>query len=294
VRTRLDCVPCLVRQAVDAARMASDDPVVHEAVLRRVLRELSVFDLSASAPAMARRIHRTVRELSGEPDPYRAVKERTNELALELMPEVRERVAAAADPLEMAVRMAIAGNIIDFGLGRPIADTTLVETVDRVATATLAGDMSGFAREAAEARSILYLADNAGEIVLDRLLIERLGPQRVTVAVKGAPILNDALRADAEAAGLDALVEVVDTGSDAPGTILETCSESFRERFAAADLVIAKGQGNYETLSDAPRPIWFVLMAKCAVIADHMGCEPGTLVLLRRPATGAPRSLDGS
>lgn len=287
-------MPCLVRQAVDAARMASDDPAVHEAVLRRVLRELSVFDLSASAPAMARRIHRTVRELSGEPDPYRAVKARTNELALELLSEVRERVAAAADPLEMAVRMAIAGNIIDFGLGRPIADTTLVETVERVVGAPLDGDMEAFAREAEAAGSILFLADNAGEIVLDRLLIERLGPQRVTVAVKGAPILNDALRADAEAAGLDALVEIVDTGSDAPGTILETCSGSFRERFAAADLVIAKGQGNYETLSDAPRPIWFVLMAKCAVIADHMGCEPGTLVLLRRPATGPPGSPDGS
>ena len=261
--------------------------------MRRVLHELSAFDLSGTAPAMARRIHRTVRDLSGEPDPYRAVKERTNRLALELLPEVRGRVAAAADPLEMAVRMAIAGNIIDFGLGRPIADTTLVETVDRVATAPLAGDMAGFAEEAGEARSVLYLADNAGEIVLARLLVEQLGPPRVTVAVKGAPILNDALLGDAEAAGLDQLVEVIDNGSDAPGTILETCSEAFRRRFLEADLVIAKGQGNYETLSSAPRPVWFVLMAKCGVIADDIGCEPGTLVLMRRPLA-APRSPHGS
>jgi len=266
--------------------MATDDDVVHEAVIRDVLREMSAIDLGQTAPAMARRIHHLVREHSADPDPYLRVKEQTNRFASSLLPEVRERVRRARDPLEMAVRMAIAGNIIDFGLGAPVDLTTLRGTIDRVATAPLLGDGDAFARDLAAARSILFLADNAGEIVLDRVLIEELGPARVTVAVKGGPILNDALHADAEAAGLHELVEVIDNGADAPGTILDLCSEPFRQRFAAADLVIAKGQGNYETLSGVSRPVWFVLMAKCAVIARHLGCDPGTLVLQRRPAEG--------
>lgn len=291
MRTRLECVPCLVRQALDAARMVSDDESVQEQVVRGALREISGIDLSLSSPAMGQKIHRLVRELSGDPDPYLAAKKRTNRLALDLYPEIRSRVREASNPLEMAVRMAIAGNVIDFGIGSPIEEDTLRQTVERVATAPLVGDAGAFAGEVKSVGSVLYLTDNAGEIVMDRLLIEELGPQRVTVAVKGAPVLNDALHADAEAAGLVGLVEVIDNGSDAPGTILEDCSEAFRQRFSDAGVVIAKGQGNCETLSDVTRPIWFVLMAKCAVIASDIGCEQGSLVLMRRPAESTDQSL---
>ena len=135
------------------------------------------------------------------------------------------------------------------------------------------------------AARVLYLADNAGEIACDRLLIERLGPARITLAVKGSPVLNDATRVDAEAVGLAAIVEVVDNGSDAPGTILADCSEAFRRRFAEADLILAKGQGNYETLSNAAADIFFILKAKCPVIARDLGCRVGSLILRRhRPA----------
>jgi uncharacterized protein with ATP-grasp and redox domains len=123
------------------------------------------------------------------------------------------------------VFIGIAGNVIDFGVGNPIDEEVLRQTIDRVATAPLYGDVKGFAREAAVAKSILYLTDNAGEIVIDRLLIEELDPRRVTVTVKGGAVLNDALLADAEAAGLAGLVEIIDNGSDAPGTILEECTE---------------------------------------------------------------------
>jgi len=282
MRTYLDCVPCFVRQALDAVRMTTDDVALQEEILRRVLREAGEMDMRLSPPAMGQRIHRLIRELTGNPDPYRDVKERTNRLALDLYPEIRERVREAADPLEMAVRMAIAGNIIDFGVISRLRDEPLRRTMDRAATAPLHGDARAFADEAAAATSILYLADNAGEIVFDRVLIETLGPERVTVVVKGGPILNDALRDDAEVAGLAGLVEIVENGSDAPGTILEDCTEDLRSRFLAAGMVVAKGQGNYETLSNAPRPVWFILMAKCDVIARHIGCEPGSLVLRRR------------
>jgi uncharacterized protein with ATP-grasp and redox domains len=129
------------------------------------------------------------------------------------------------------------------------------------------------------AKEILYLGDNSGEIVFDRLLIEQLPGEKVTFVVKAGPILNDALVEDTEEVGLADMVEVIDNGDDAPGTILERCSEDFRRRFAGADVVIAKGQGNYETLSDVDRDVFFMLQAKCEVIARHFGCEKGTPIL---------------
>ena len=138
-----------------------------------------------------------------------------------------------------------------------------------------------FDNAVANAQRILYLTDNAGEIVFDRLLIEQLEPAQVTVAVRGRPIINDATLADARAVGLHELVEIIDNGSDAPGTLLDDCSQEFKRRFRAADLIIAKGQGNYETLSQERRNIYFLFKAKCSVIAEHAGVALGTHVLLR-------------
>ena len=139
------------------------------------------------------------------------------------------------------------------------------------------------------AGSILYLADNAGEIVFDRVLIEQLSAPRVTLVVRGAPVINDATMIDACAAGLHEIVNVIDNGSDAPGTILEDCSEDFRRRFTEADVVLAKGQGNFETLSDAPREVFFLFKAKCSVIAERAGWSVGSLVLMRSCAEGGGR-----
>ncbi|MBN1361800.1 MAG: DUF89 family protein, partial [Sedimentisphaerales bacterium] len=133
----------------------------------------------------------------------------------------------------------------------------------------------------AAAETILYLGDNAGEIVFDRLLIEQMPLEKVTFVVRGSPILNDALLADAQAVGLTDLIDVIDNGADAPGTILEGCSKAFRRRFEKADLVISKGQGNYETLSDVDKDIFFLLRPKCAVLARHLNCELGRLILFR-------------
>ena len=220
MRTCLDCVPCFVRQALDAARFVTDDPRVHERVLREVLRAASDMDLSVTPPEMGRRIHRAIREMTGVADPYRGVKEQFNRAALALYPELKERVGQSADPLETAARLAIAGNIIDFGVRSTIAEAEVEATICASLTEPLVGSIDPFRAALAEAGSILYLADNAGEIVCDRLLIEELPPEKVAVAVKGSPIINDATLADAEAAGLIGLVEVIDNGSDAPGTIL--------------------------------------------------------------------------
>ena len=136
-----------------------------------------------------------------------------------------------------------------------------------------------FKKEGAAAESILYLADNAGEIVFDKILIEQLGPEKIKLAVKGGPVINDATIEDVEETGLTDLVRVISNGNDAPGTILGLCSEEFRHSFEEADLIIAKGQGNYESLSDFDKNIFFLLKAKCPVVANHLGCEVGSTVL---------------
>ena len=282
MRIFLDCIPCFVRQALDSARLATDDERIHEQVVREVLRLAADLDMSQSPPAIGQQIHRLIRKLIDNNDPYRELKQRFNRLALRLCAELEERVRTSEDPLETAVRLAIAGNIIDLGVKTSIEESDVARTIRDCLTADFDNQqIEEFRNAVSQAGKILYLADNAGEIVFDRLLIEQLPYEKVTVVVKGNPVINDATIEDADVAGLTRIVEVIDNGSDAPGTILETCSQTFRDRFEDADLIVAKGQGNYETLSDADKNIFFILKAKCPVIASDLGCEVGEMILQR-------------
>jgi hypothetical protein len=281
MKTYFECIPCLLRQTLEAARLTTDDETIHEQVLRKVLRAASEMNLRKSPPLMAQRIHRLIRQMTGDNDPYRDIKDRFNYFALELYPELKERIERSREPLDTAIRLAIAGNIIDSGVNHHINETQVHNAIEHALTAPLAGDPEQFREAVSEAKDILYLADNAGEIVFDRLLIEQMPLEKITLVVKGSPVINDACLADARTTGIADLVEVIDNGSDAPGTILAACSEEFKQRFESADLIIAKGQGNYETLSDVKKNIFFVLKAKCPVIAHHIGCEVGSLVFLK-------------
>lgn len=282
MKTYFDCIPCMCRQALDAVRLVTDDEAIQEQVLRDVLRAASEMDLSKSPPVMGKRIHGLIRQLTGQNDPYKTLKERSNRLALKLYPELKREIEHSNRPLETAVRLAIAGNVIDFGVNIRLDDATVRDAIEHSLTAPLnSKGVDDFREAISKAKDILYLGDNAGEIVFDRLLIEQMPCAKVTYAVKGSPIINDATMSDALVTGMTDLVEVIENGSDAPGTILQDCSAAFRERFDAADVVVAKGQGNYETLSEAPKDIFFALKAKCPVIADRIGCEVGSLVLER-------------
>jgi hypothetical protein len=291
MRTYFDCVPCSVRQVLDAVRMITDDEAMHERVLRELLGMWQRMDMRQSPPAMAQQIHRFLRQFTGVADPYREVKNRYNEFALGLYPELKERIENSSDPFETAVRLSIAGNIIDFGVNSNVEQGMVHETILRSLTEPLDRDALLELRQAiGRARDILFLGDNTGEIVLDRLLVERMPRKRLTYVVRGAPILNDALMADAEVAGLTGLVEVIDNGSDAPGTILETCSQAFRNRFERADLIIAKGQGNFESMDDTRKDVFFLLKPKCAVLARHLNCQLGRLLIVRSGnGTAAPQ-----
>jgi len=281
MQTTLDCMSCFVRQAVDAVRMVTDEPGIQQEVLHGVFRRLSRTPLQQSPLVMAQYIHRLIRELSGEKDPYLQAKQWSNDLALKLYPRVEEMVRDSASPIEMAVRMAIAGNAIDFGPHNHIDKKHVDEAIEHAIESPLNGDFAAFTDAVSQARSILYIADNAGEIVFDRLLIEQIGPERVTVGVRGMPVLNDATMTDAEVAGLIGLVEVIENGSDAPGTLLDDCSEEFRRRFYETDMIVAKGQGNYESLSDADREVFLVLKVKCPVIAAELDCPVSSLLVRR-------------
>jgi len=285
MRTYFDCIPCFVRQALDAARLATNDERIHEKVVREVLRLAADLDMSQSPPSIGQQIHRLIREMVGKNDPYRKIKKRFNNLALKLYPELRTQVVDSDDRLETAIRLAIAGNIIDFGVNNSLEESHVKETISDSLSGYLdPKQIQSFKDIVNAAGKILYLADNAGEIVFDRLLIEQLPYEKVTVVVKGTPVINDATMEDAGVAGLTRIVEVIDNGSDAPGTIMESCSQEFRHRFANADLIIAKGQGNYETLSDVNKSIFFILKAKCPVIARDLRCEVGEMILRRNEA----------
>ena len=281
MKTALDCIPCFARQAAEAVSLTVEDAACREVLLRKILHEISEADWQGAPPAMGQRIHRIIRRELGCRDPYQEVKKRMNQAAESLLPALREAMKNQPDQDEAAVRMAIGGNLLDAGAKTQIAIEDLPQHMNTIWTQPLRGDISALFQAAAEARHILYLTDNAGEIFFDRVLIEALSAEKMTIFVRGAPVINDATMEDAVSAGLPEIAPVFDNGSDAPGTLLEDCSEKFRVCFERADMIIAKGQGNYETLSETKRSIFFLFVVKCPVIAAHVRAPVGTLVVSR-------------
>lgn len=280
MRSTLDCLECFVRQALRVSRLVTEDPGAHQQIMHRVLGHLASADLSLSPTEISSTIYRIIHETGGRADPFEDVKRRFNDYALGMLPALRERMERSPDPFDTAVRLALAGNIIDFGGGKDVDPLDVERTVE----ASLVDPIHGWSPALMQphvdrAESILYVGDNAGEIVFDRLLIELIGPPKVTFVVRGSPIINDATVEDARATGLADLVRVIDTGWDGPGAPPSRCGPAFRQALDSASLLIIKGQGNYETLGDVTRPAFFLLRAKCAVVARHVGVAEGTMVI---------------
>jgi uncharacterized protein with ATP-grasp and redox domains len=246
------------------------------AAMQRILRELAEVKLGASAPEIAAQTQGILREMTGNEDIYAEEKAASTAEALALYPKWKAVVEQAEDALESAVRLAIAGNIIDFG---PLDSYDLEATIQRVMTQPFAvNDLEALRIAINKADEILYLADNTGETVFDRILIEIIN-KPVVYAVKEAPILNDATIADAQAAGLEQVATVVSCGARYPGTLLPHCSAEFMERFRRARLIIAKGMGNYESLSAEDAPIFFLLQVKCDMVGQDLEVPKGSIVV---------------
>jgi len=271
----LDCYSCILRQTLQACRSAGVPEKEQIGIMGKVMSLLQQVDPSSRPPDIAARMHTLIRELTKCEDPYLELKQASTKKALLLYAESKRKISESKNPFDTAVRLSIAGNIIDFGIGN---DFDLPSVIQRVLAQPYDIDHAlELKNEISNAKNILFLADNAGETVFDRLLIETID-KRVIYAVKDAPVLNDATAEDAIAAGIDRVAEVISCGARSPGTILSRCSEEFISVYEKADLVIAKGQGNYESLSEEKKNIFFLLQAKCDVLARDLGVPVGSII----------------
>jgi uncharacterized protein with ATP-grasp and redox domains len=262
--------------------MSSTDVATRESALREVMNYLSNAQWDRTTPELATNVHRLIKRVTGNADPYSQLKEKYNRTALELYPKLDAIVEASEDPLLTAAKLAIAGNIIDFG---PKMDINLEKDIkDALSNDLTINDIDKLKRSLLESKKVLYLADNAGETVFDKLLIEELLKQEVevTYAVKDAPILNDATFQDAETAGITRIANVISIGTDCTGMLLGECSPKFLKEFENCSFIISKGQGNYESLSDIThKEIFFLLKVKCPIIAEDVGVKTGSTILKR-------------
>ena len=276
MKTSLDCFPCFLDQALRAGRIVIKDEKEIKRLLDEVGAMLSSIPLESTPPESGRLIYQKVSEITGIPDPYKEIKKDSTKEALALYPYLKDQVETADDKLLTAIRIAIAGNVIDFGVSK---DFHIEEDIDEILGKDFAiFDYDKFKESLDNTNEILYIGDNAGECVFDRVLIEEI-KKPVTYVVRDAPIINDATYEDAIQAGIDNVATIISSGTDAPGTILETCNDEFREVYDNSKLIISKGQGNYEALSNERRPIFFLLKAKCPVIAKDIGVDDGDIIL---------------
>ncbi len=261
--------------------MATRDEKVHREVLNSIFSILSNVSVHMNPVEIAYLVHQRVKSITGEDDPYREVKRRQNDLALKYESILNAQIAEMSDLLKAALMFSAFGNAIDLAPEYAVSD--LYKRYMEVISKGFAwDDYEGFLKKLAQANLLLYLGDNAGEIVWDKILIEELLENfnlDIIYVVRGFPILNDVTMEDAHFVGMNKVVKVISNGFGAPGTILTRCSEEFLREYRKSDLILSKGQGNYESLSEENRPIFFLLHVKCSVIAENFRCNIGDIVL---------------
>ena len=282
MKLNLDCIPCFQRQALQAVRFISDDEKLHERVLREVAKKLLESNWDLTPPELAHQIHSIVKRITNENDPYKKVKRESNDLVLKMYPELKQKVNKSRDPLRTAVRLAIAGNIIDFGVPH---EFNLEDTIREVLKKKFAiDDYKKLQEKLKDAETLLFFVDNAGEIGLDKLLVETFLEakklEKIDFVIKGGPIINDATLEDAVYMGLDGLPnsEFLTISNGEVGTGPARSSQTVKRWIREHDLVISKGQGNYEGLSEH-NGLFFMLMVKCPIIASDLGVEVGDIIL---------------
>ena len=278
MKTSVECLACYLRQALQTARIVGADEQTQRRAVLAVAALLPGLSPDKTPPENSMAVYEQIAAITGVADPYRAIKATSNRDAWLAAQALTPLLAAETDPLPLAMRFAIAGNIIDYGAA---AHFDVEAALRRCRDLPLAVDDSGVLlariRDLRAGGQVLYLCDNAGEIVYDRLLIEQIAKTgcQVCAVVKAGPIINDAMASDAHEAGLGQFAEIIDNGAVCPGTPLALCSPGFLHRFHGAALVIAKGQGNFESLSECQREVFFLLTVKCPVVGGHLAALAG-------------------
>lgn len=276
MKTYLDCLPCMMNQALHTARIATNDYAKIKLVLDEVgaiIKDIPMHHTPVQSGAI---VYRKIREITDVVDPYKDIKENSILEALVLYPKLIEYMNNSDNKLLTAIRIAIAGNVIDFGMNKHFNLTEDLKTILNQDFAIF--DFKEFINKLKKAKSVLYIGDNAGESVFDKILIGAIG-KPVTYVVRGIPIINDVTMEDAVASSIGEIAEIISSGSRAPGTILELCNEDFVRRFNEAEMIISKGQGNYEGLSNVSQSVFFLLKAKCKIIANDLSVNENDIIL---------------
>ena len=281
MKATLDCLQCVTSQALRVARLATADESVQRKILETCMAAIPAMDIGRSPAALSLVCYETTRELTGVDDPYRELKQAQNAMVLEIEEDLRKMVRESPDPLDTALHISAAGNIIDLGTMQ-VQDIDIHGAIEQVLRERFRVDHSeAFKASLKQCKDLLFLLDNAGEIVFDKILIEELLKHTsVTAVVKAGPIINDALLADAEQVGLTGLCEVIDNGGAFVGSPLDLIPAFFLERMRRADVILGKGQGNYETVDEFDGDVFLILRAKCEVIARHMGVDFGQMAMI--------------
>ncbi|MCE5300310.1 MAG: ARMT1-like domain-containing protein [Spirochaetia bacterium] len=280
MKTDLDCFHCFLAQAVKAGRMATESKKAHGKIVAEVIRCMQKHKMSTPPPYLGKQVQDIVKKHSQNPDPYKSLKDKYNVIALKMYPMLKAGVASSKDGLLAAVRVAITGNVIDFGSHWKVDVHREVREAFKHKPRVF--DYVKFKKALAKAKTVLYIADNSGETVFDRVLIEEMTARygvHVTYAVKEKPILNDTMLVDALHSGIDGCADIISSGSGLPGTAPGKGTKEFLRIYRSADIIIAKGMGNYELLDEEKAPIFFMLKAKCQVVAQNLGVVLGDMVL---------------
>lgn len=274
-----DCIACSINGTLNLFKKGLLDPKHQEEILRRILEYYSKVDYNQLTISAGKQVKKIIQEVSGVSDPFKPLKDKYNKKAIEYCEKYETSIKNDANPLNKSMRLAIAGNIIDFG---PTHDFDVDKKIEEVFQAEFPIDDSAeLFEEIKKAKSILFLGDNTGEIVFDKLFLEVINHNNITFAVRHSPVLNDATMEDALFVGLDKVVlKVITNGDNAPGTLLNCVSDEFLDYFNSVDLIISKGQGNFEGLSHITnKNIFFLLTVKCKLIADEIGVEYGDCIV---------------
>lgn len=273
MKSRIDCVPCLINQAFKNGKHANLSDQQQEKYLHEAINYINSQPYSTPAPITSHKTWQMLLEYSTNKDPWYEVKREYNQAMMEYLPHFRAMIQESERPLSTAMRMAIAGNIIDFGAPHQFDIQKAIEKINNTIHENLSVDHSTelFAK-IAQSNRLLYLGDNCGEIVLDRLFLEQLKiafpTLQITFVTRGKAVLNDILPEDALEVGIDAYATIIDNGSGAPSTILSDVSAAFLSAYQDHPVVIAKGQGNFEGLfGSSKKELYFLFMAKCPYIA---------------------------
>lgn len=274
-----DCLPCLLRQALEAARMTSSSPDLHDRIMTDSIEILSKYRQYKNSPDIARAIHKVIKVHTNNDDPYYKIKERDLKAANRLYPIIKEYYEINKDLLT-ALKISAIGNTIDSALNNHLS---LENCLEKELEKTLeVCDIDSLEQKLIGAEEVLIIGDNTGETIFDKFLIEKindLGIKEINYAVRSEPIINDATFVEAYESGLDQFASIISSGCNAPGTILQECNKTFLDKFNNSDIVISKGQGNFEALSDE-KGIFFLLKAKCPMIAKKLQVELNEYVLI--------------